>query len=807
MLTLYTAINTEKYNEKPSGKEFAIKAMNTNVNKHLKAEEVAIYLANGATICCGAFTGGLKKENWISSDLICLDIDNEHNGEVIEPQLVLNDVLHIMREEDMEANFAYNTFSNGKNINGKIISKFRVVYVFNRTISKQEDMEFLCLFIKRITKRLKQIDSSVIRPTAQIYGGKELIYKNFGSTIDVDELIKREVELREMEKLEKEQNIKERDYVYSKSGNIDDFNSWLEPQILPEVINRTNLDSYEDYIKIGMALKSNGYDQKTWDRWCEGHPKFNQKENDYKWETFNNDIDFGYIINFAKSQFDYDGWRNEKFKEWVEEFNNSLPFEEEEEQEVSINVEEKEEQKVDNKDDKQVDKQYFGNELLNSDSLFDFDSDIIKKMLKDIDCKSRYYQPEAWLLNIICYFGNQFGQVYKTPGGVYTNLMTCVVADSSEGKTQTLNYFTKLRAVKTIDNSRDEEIEDFPEEVRKFNCFNSFMGDEFRSYQGELKSLFLNGGTGVHIIDEMGHEFNKLKKSANSHEQNITKMLTDIFTRSGSSYNEGVTLKSRKPFFIEKPNISIMGTTTLNQLEGAFNEDDIMNGALNRWLFIFGRKNAIKSTKKRLNLESTISEDVLSWLFNYKMWRFKHYEAFETTYEKEKIVVPHLKDQITIEEPQDVAEMFEDYFDWCYKNLDEKRKVFRSKSPELTRKVASVIAITRNFKKPKITKEDAQWAIRFVDLCYRLTEEKAFGIFEVDINEKKFQKRKDSAFNIIKKHGMNGISRSKWANSFKYGDCNFKNSIINTLEDEGRIIVEKNIDKKGKTKTLYFPNE
>ena len=60
---------------------------------------------------------------------------------------------------------------------------------------------------------------------------------------------------------------------------------------------------YEDWLKIGMALKHEGYDFDVWDNWSRNDPKYSREDNLYKWNSFGevaNPVGAGTIIELAK---------------------------------------------------------------------------------------------------------------------------------------------------------------------------------------------------------------------------------------------------------------------------------------------------------------------------------------------------------------------------------------------------------------------------------------------------------------------------------------------------------------------------
>ena len=59
-----------------------------------------------------------------------------------------------------------------------------------------------------------------------------------------------------------------------------------------EMLNHIPADcSYDEWLKVGMALKHDGADLSVWDRWSSGGRKYKRGECEKKWRSFNrNDV-------------------------------------------------------------------------------------------------------------------------------------------------------------------------------------------------------------------------------------------------------------------------------------------------------------------------------------------------------------------------------------------------------------------------------------------------------------------------------------------------------------------------------------
>ena len=71
--------------------------------------------------------------------------------------------------------------------------------------------------------------------------------------------------------------------------------------------------NYTDWVNVGMALKSAGFDCDVWDSWSATDPqRYNQRVNYKKWETFENGgITIGTLIHMAK-EYGWSSYKNDE---------------------------------------------------------------------------------------------------------------------------------------------------------------------------------------------------------------------------------------------------------------------------------------------------------------------------------------------------------------------------------------------------------------------------------------------------------------------------------------------------------------
>ena len=63
--------------------------------------------------------------------------------------------------------------------------------------------------------------------------------------------------------------------------------------------------SYAEWVQVGMALKTEGYDWTVWDEWSRADSRYKQGECERKWKSFNgsgNPVSGGTIVDMAKKR-------------------------------------------------------------------------------------------------------------------------------------------------------------------------------------------------------------------------------------------------------------------------------------------------------------------------------------------------------------------------------------------------------------------------------------------------------------------------------------------------------------------------
>lgn len=94
----------------------------------------------------------------------------------------------------------------------------------------------------------------------------------------------------------------------SSTGSFEKFASHTDSdeEKLREALNHLPADDYEDWFKVGMALKGAGYGFHIWDEWSQKSPKYSERGMEAKWNSFRTSgLGLGSIFYWAQQS----GWQ------------------------------------------------------------------------------------------------------------------------------------------------------------------------------------------------------------------------------------------------------------------------------------------------------------------------------------------------------------------------------------------------------------------------------------------------------------------------------------------------------------------
>lgn len=327
-------------------------------------------------------------------------------------------------------------------------------------------------------------------------------------------------------------------------------NGWSESDCL-DLLSFISPDiGYDEWIKVGMALQSEGFGFNIWDNWSRGSSSKYQAQNMAgHWKSFkpHHGVSFGTLVKMAQDG----GWMR------VSDKTEILTSQ--------INI---------LKDTKQPEKSII------KDIKF---TGLIGDTINDILATSQKPQPELATLNVLAALGAVYGRRYSSPMDTRTNLYTVGVASTGSGKDHSRKYIKNLMLRAKME---------------------SIIGDDtIVSGAGLLKSISQKPSQVMHV-DEFGMVLSEIKnKNAANYMKVCAKILTELYSSSNGFYYGGQYADpKREPVRVNNPNLCIYGTTTLNKYIESLDKSVIESGEINRYIII---KTSEDFPKRVLNLKRT----------------------------------------------------------------------------------------------------------------------------------------------------------------------------------------------------------
>lgn len=426
---------------------------------------------------------------------------------------------------------------------------------------------------------------------------------------------------------------------------------WTTDDIL-SMLDSISPDERDIWIKVGMALHAGGWPITVWDTWSRTSTKYKMGEPFRIWAGFksSNGISMGSLVHMAQEG----GWTPKEKPYEALDFSNvggidlrelKAKLSEEVPKEVKINI-----------------------------------GGLVGDTLSWINSTAFKLQPELSIMNILAALGAVFGRRYALQKlNTRTNIYMVGIAETGQGK----------------DNSRQRI-----KRLLKLASLDQFSGpDEVRSGPGlmvELKkrpSFLAN-------IDEIGLFMRALfDPKAPAYQREISGMLTKMYSCSGTSYEGGIIAsRPEERTILNEPNLCIYGTTTLASYAEAMRSSSIKSGELNRFIVL---KSSVDFPEPNFESNNVDPPNVL--ISRWKSFSPTAWELAPDIVEQEKIIV------LLGDTDKEVDNLFR-YQD---KMIKEHRAsgmgALWVRYRENILKVAMIIAIARDAKKPKLILSDLEF--------------------------------------------------------------------------------------------------
>lgn len=280
--TIKCNLDPVSYDHKPTNDEAGIIRVRLCSEKcivEITPEDLLEAIEHGRTFTPAVMTG-TKAESWQSQQIIVADVDN--NGkDILNP----NDAYDICTAYDINPSIYY-SFSNTDDH-----PKFRVVIILSEPFTDPAEARditerFTALFNEKIDKCA---DTAIKDNARFIYGSRDGSVIHTGSTTDIS--IMRNLpricsqNASKVESITDLAEIVANDVQRTHSATDSDFDFDI-PDMLLFLQNTNCVDDYEEWYKVGMSLKHEGYSLDVWDSWSRASLKYKDGVCEEKWRSF-----------------------------------------------------------------------------------------------------------------------------------------------------------------------------------------------------------------------------------------------------------------------------------------------------------------------------------------------------------------------------------------------------------------------------------------------------------------------------------------------------------------------------------------
>lgn len=204
-------------------------------------------------------------------------------------------------------------------------------------------------------------------------------------------------------------------------------------------------------------------------------------------------------------------------------------------------------------------------------------------------------------------------------------------------------------------------------------------------------------------LDEIGNLFFRLTKARTSNvEFSLDTFLKSKWGVRSTDIDVSTETKDRDSNIIKYPILNIFGASTAEQLYGSLNKRALCDGFYNRFLVV----KADNMHKNRVYEDLTLTPSIIDGLAKFNA-------LSENSYKKHEEVIPQFKVPWASEEARQAFCKFDDEIEPIkYKSTDLHNLFVRL--PEMALRIATLIAVSRDFRDAKVTVRDLEFAINFV---------------------------------------------------------------------------------------------
>lgn len=509
--------------------------------------------------------------------------------------------------------------------------------------------------------------------------------------------------------------------------------------------------TYDEWIKVGMALSHQGEPMSTWENWSRGGSNYKPNCCRPHWKSFKsntNPITIATLFDMAINE----GWV-------------APP------------------PPVDNTPNPAqafIDKIHSKKEASKSSNIVppmpDIDITTLPPLIADTVrwLTNRALKPQPFLALIITLtaLGAMYGRRYQNSTGIRTNIYTVTVGPTGCGKDAAR---IAIKNLITLSGSQD-----------------ILGGDKIRSAEG-LATMLEKFPRRIVLLDEMGMFLKTIgHNNAAGYERKISSALTEFYSAAQGTYGGGhYADKEKEVPILMAPHLCVYGTTTLESYVDALKREAIASGELNRYMMI----SAIdRPARNRQATTSTPPNALIKQWGDLKSSILKHGPSLADTI----TVLPN--PPIVVDAPDATEEIWR-MFDVQEDKLDNLGMDYGQlwqRFAENATKIAMIIAITRSQQQPVMFLEDYAIGERIA----RASCEYASHIAKNHMYSGELERNLNRVLERIRQSpGIKRANLGQYAKDFNL-DAKSLTNIITTLYENGQILIE-NKDTSGRTAQTY----
>ncbi len=543
---------------------------------------------------------------------------------------------------------------------------------------------------------------------------------------------------------------------------VKDMLSFIHPDI-----------DYQSWIEIGMSLHSEGYSLDVWDGWSRGGQKYQAGDCERRWRGF--DKAAGITLGSLWYHAEMNGWspdlleveqdtsaadafiasvmaKREKPSNQISEIEFDIPF-------PDLQVARRPMIGPPNGPAKRA-----GSFPIDPLALPGTIGDTVRWIVRS----SIRPQPEIALMNTLAALGAIFGRRYTTEWDTRCNVFVAAIAGTGAGKDHSRKQIKKLMV--------QAGLSDF------------LAGDSIVSGPGLLRGLAGQPSQILHL-DEFGMLLKSITdEKAPAHLRQVAKALTEIYTSSSSVFHGGhYASPDVNPIIIDKPALSIFGTSTLSVYSDALTSSAIGSGELNRFLVVPADDDLPKRSRSVETPEPPVN-------------LVRHWGEFSEPPGEQGNLVELAGGSLAAPMPHTVRwdgviKRIHDIGDQADDRAREASKRGQAgiwtRYPEQVIKIAMITSIAKNPIAPEIEHDDLDMAEAIVTYACEFVVQLA----DEHISDSKAEKDVKAILGYIRRAG-GWVSRSQVANAVRQLPARQRNDILNDLATVQEAI-EMKVDRHG----------